>query len=66
MQSYAWGKIGTTSEVACLSSSGNPGFILKNEAPYAEVRIVVLYLNLLRQELAIIGRKPEPILPAGS
>ncbi|KAK6196407.1 hypothetical protein SNE40_001639 [Patella caerulea] len=37
VQQYAWGKIGSDSEVAKLSKNSNPDFNLKEDAPYAEL-----------------------------
>ena len=36
VQNYAWGKVGSESEVARLKS-GEPGFIVNQDQPYAEV-----------------------------
>ncbi len=36
-QTYAWGKVGVTSEVALLSKGADPDFQLKDDTPYAEV-----------------------------
>jgi mannose-6-phosphate isomerase len=37
VQKYAWGKLGSSSAVADLSSSGDPTFKVEENAPYAEV-----------------------------
>ena len=37
VQKYAWGKLGNSSEVAKLASSGNPHFSVDESIPYAEV-----------------------------
>lgn len=37
VQTYGWGKIGSTSAVANLSCSGNPGFACDAATPYAEL-----------------------------
>ncbi len=37
MNQYAWGKIGEDSEVALLTQSNDPDFVLKKNEPYAEV-----------------------------
>jgi mannose-6-phosphate isomerase len=39
VQSYDWGKIGSSSKVAQLASSGIPSFKLDESKPYAEVHI---------------------------
>ncbi|GAB1600321.1 mannose-6-phosphate isomerase-like [Argonauta hians] len=37
VQNYVWGKLGSQSEVARLSRSGNPDFKLQQDVPYAEL-----------------------------
>ncbi|XP_068081765.1 mannose-6-phosphate isomerase isoform X2 [Anabrus simplex] len=37
VQQYAWGKIGRSSEVALLSGSGDPDFVVNERMPYAEL-----------------------------
>ncbi|ESP04950.1 hypothetical protein LOTGIDRAFT_109203, partial [Lottia gigantea] len=37
VQEYAWGKVGSDSEVAKLAQAGNKDFQLKDNAPYAEL-----------------------------
>lgn len=40
VQNYAWGKVGMESEVARLRS-GDPGFTLDPQLPYAEVGEII-------------------------
>ena len=37
VQKYAWGKLGSSSEVARLASFENPEFLVDEKVPYAEV-----------------------------
>lgn len=37
VQKYAWGKFGSSSEVAKLVSFDNPRFLVDEQVPYAEV-----------------------------
>lgn len=38
VQQYAWGKVGSKSEVACLLASSDPLAQISEDKPYAEVR----------------------------
>lgn len=38
VQQYAWGKMGSNSEVACLLASSDPLAQISEDKPYAEVR----------------------------
>lgn len=40
VQKYAWGKLGSSSEVARLASFENSQFLVDEKVPYAEVSIV--------------------------
>jgi len=48
VQNYAWGKVGMESEVARLRS-GDPGFTLDPQLPYAEVGGIIAQLCILRR-----------------
>ncbi|RDD47718.1 Mannose-6-phosphate isomerase [Trichoplax sp. H2] len=37
VQKYAWGKIGSNSEVALLAKSNDPQFLLEEDSPYSEL-----------------------------
>lgn len=50
VQQYAWGKLGTNSEVARLLASSDPLAQISEDKPYAEVR-PRLYFSLLDQQV---------------
>jgi len=41
VQTYAWGKKGSSSEVACLMKSANHEFVIDENTTYAEVCSIV-------------------------
>lgn len=47
VQNYAWGKIGVDSEVAKLVVGGDPLAVIEEGKPYAEVRLLLLYVITL-------------------
>lgn len=46
VQNYAWGKVGSDSEVAKLVVGGDPLAVIDEGRPYAEVRVTVEVLVL--------------------
>ena len=50
VQQYAWGKMGSNSEVARLLASSDPLAQISEDKPYAEVR-PRLYFSLLEQQV---------------
>ena len=50
VQQYAWGKLGSNSEVARLLASSDPLAQISEDKPYAEVR-PRLYFSLLDQQV---------------
>lgn len=50
VQNYAWGKVGSDSEVAKLVVGGDPLAVIDEGRPYAEVRVTVEVLVLAQTE----------------